>query len=462
MPSPQLTKFAVLPALPQDYANGLIGWWPFLNGVITDQSGFQNVTAVGGAYSLDNSPAGPAVAFNGVTAPVTMTPCAALNAAVAITYSGWFKFSAFTNSYSGVIGRDPAVNTNYCILLVKSNGKLAWYSWGVSGATDYDGTGVNTLATNTWYHLCATYDPVAGGVAYVNGAVDGTCAANGNLSVISGTNLNIGYDAGVSGRNINGSFSDARVYNRALSAAEVVTLYRQGIAFPIGVGESDLPPAGLPSSMFAGVGGLTAILSPIQPQSLLVTLAGAGFMNAAGQPMTLYTGAAFAGAGNLITYLPWMNLSTQYVEAITSGNPAVGLSTQYAEVLHTGDNPQVGLSTEYIEIIAGPQGTPFVLQQEGFRFRTDTGPVDGTPTWAAAENVAYNPGALPFRLRVSLDNTAGDGAPPAPWPYAIYVSRNGGPYQPVTGVSTNACVGTGGNSEPNGTPILIPRLTRPV
>jgi hypothetical protein len=41
-----------------------------------------------------------------------------------------------------------------------------------------------------------------------------------------------------------------------------------------------------------------------------------------------------------------------------------------------------------------------------YRFRTDAGAVEDTPTWGAAENTTYAPGVdSPFRLRVGLDNT---------------------------------------------------------
>ena len=459
MPGPQLTQFAVLPPRPKDNENGLLCWWPLLGasaGGINDFSGHQQNGVLVGTPTPVLSPAGPGLhcAANSVSY---------VNSVSNIATSSQMAFSCWFNPDAA-----PSSTSDYVVLFNGGgSGHNAFgFTWGSTGpqsavfGSNASGTFVQAQISpfptaGRWCHIVGTYDG-----SQIHAYLNGVLISNATVAI---TPTSGSFSTGVFTNTSNGgSIADFRFYNRLLSAAEIVTLYQQALAFPLGMGESDLP--ALPfAPLFAGAGGLGAILTPLQPQSLMVPLSAAGGLTAATQPFAVQTVASFAAAGALVATQPSIRLSTEYAEVITSGsNPQDRLSTQYAEVVTSGSNPQDRLSTQYAEIISDVQGTPFVLQQESFRFRTDTGPVDGTPTWAAAENVAYNPGALPFRLRISLDNIAGDGSPPAPFPYAIYVSRNGGPYQPVTGVSTNACVGTGGNSEPNGTPILIPRLTRPV
>jgi hypothetical protein len=101
-----------------------------------------------------------------------------------------------------------------------------------------------------------------------------------------------------------------------------------------------------------------------------------------------------------------------------------------------------------------------MLRQRHFRFRTDTGAVDATPTWGAAEDANYVPGSAAFRLRFSIENP--DAEATGSLPFQIYVSKNGGAYAPVTTSSTNGIKSIDAGSDADNTTIVIPRLTIPV
>jgi hypothetical protein len=101
-----------------------------------------------------------------------------------------------------------------------------------------------------------------------------------------------------------------------------------------------------------------------------------------------------------------------------------------------------------------------MLRQRHFRFRTDTGAVDATPTWGAAEDANYVPGSAAFRLRFSIENP--DAEATGSLPFQIYVSKNGGAYAAVTTSSTNGVQSTDAGSDADNTTIVIPRLTTPV
>jgi hydrogenase maturation factor HypE len=73
---------------------------------------------------------------------------------------------------------------------------------------------------NAWTHLAATYDG-ANLRIFVNGVQVGALAQTGNM-LVSARTLRIGGNS-VWGEYFNGVIDDVRVYNRALSAAEIQT-----------------------------------------------------------------------------------------------------------------------------------------------------------------------------------------------------------------------------------------------
>lgn len=94
-----------------------------------------------------------------------------------LTASCWVYITSLTPAYSTMFWSSGSflASSNFSIY-VKSNGKLAMYY--NTSAASYDGSGTNTLSTNTWYNLIflgTSTTPVTG---YVNGSLDGTGGAN--------------------------------------------------------------------------------------------------------------------------------------------------------------------------------------------------------------------------------------------------------------------------------------------
>ena len=78
--------------------------------------------------------------------------------------------------------------------------------------------GPGKLTTNTWTHLAATYDGATVRL-YVNGAQVSSRAQTGQIA-ISTNPLQIGGDS-IYGQYFPGNIDEVRVYNRALSTAEI-------------------------------------------------------------------------------------------------------------------------------------------------------------------------------------------------------------------------------------------------
>ena len=92
-------------------------------------------------------------------------------------------------------------------------------------------------ATSTWHHLVYTSD-ATGNKIYVDGAqatptyTQGSSASQFffNNASAGTTVYNMGQTVGFNQENFHGLIDDLRIYNRALTAAEVKQLYKLGVA----------------------------------------------------------------------------------------------------------------------------------------------------------------------------------------------------------------------------------------
>lgn len=117
-----------------------------------------------------------------------------------------------------IFGRDNGSNRQWWIFL-QSNESIWWSISGVGNAQSP--TGLYTA--NNWFHICGTYDGSTM-INYVNGtARTTTTGVSGNVA--SGdANLNIG-NRDNDDRHLDGDVGCARLWNRALSATEVLKNY---------------------------------------------------------------------------------------------------------------------------------------------------------------------------------------------------------------------------------------------
>ncbi|MDP1706788.1 MAG: LamG domain-containing protein [bacterium] len=105
----------------------------------------------------------------------------------------------------------------YCGTACGSDNKFVWYA-NRGGSWSTISSKTASLVTNQWYFLALTYEN--GGQLYINGVATGAKTGSGNLAI------NI-YDLYI-GNDLTGQthiFDDVRIYNRALSAAEIKTIY---------------------------------------------------------------------------------------------------------------------------------------------------------------------------------------------------------------------------------------------
>jgi len=166
-------------------------------------------------YSLD---------FDGSSGYVDLGTAATLMSP-AYSFVAWVKGTSWTNAYSSVMSKAEGSANSTFTLLIKSNGKLAMYACNFLGPViSYDGSGANTLALDTWYHLAMVYDQTVGLIGYVNGSVDGTGAPNGMLGVVP-VDMRIASHPTFSDRLLDGLVNKPTVYGYALSSTQVNQLF---------------------------------------------------------------------------------------------------------------------------------------------------------------------------------------------------------------------------------------------
>ncbi len=198
---------------------GLVGYWSFNEGsgsIAHDFSGNGNTGTLVNSPTWTTGKLGQALSFNGTSQYVNSGNAAGLQIANG-TVVAWVK-TTDTGVYKGIAVKQSAYG------LFDNSGTFGIYDWGTAA---FRNSGVN-IADGAWHFVAATFQSgVANGTVLY---VDGVARATTQMTIISqGQSLYIGY-GNAAGQYLNGTIDDVRIYNRALSAAEVQALYQTGLA----------------------------------------------------------------------------------------------------------------------------------------------------------------------------------------------------------------------------------------
>jgi uncharacterized repeat protein (TIGR01451 family) len=207
--------------------SGLVGAYSFDEGLGTtagDGSGNGNTGTLSGATWTTAGKYGNALSFNGTSSRVTIADALSLDLTDAMTLEAWVRPSVQPSNWRSVITKD--VDRYY--LMASSNSQNRPAVGGTFNTTNQNVFGGSRLAANTWAHLAATYDRTTIRL-YVNGVQVATAAQTAAISTSTGL-LAIG--ANFYGEYFNGLIDEVRIYNRALTAAEIQT----DMAAPLGGG----------------------------------------------------------------------------------------------------------------------------------------------------------------------------------------------------------------------------------
>lgn len=189
------------------------------SGLATPNNGTMNagVVRVGGRSAA----AGSALQFNGTSGMVSIPDAASLDLTSAVTISAWVRWSGGADWQSLILKeRGTAANPGLSYSLYASdptrNRPAGFFR--LLGV-DQSIASTTALPLNTWVHIAVTY---GGGFMrfYVNGVQVSQVAQSGNLTA-SANPLRIGGNA-IWGEFFAGQVDDVRIYNRVLTAADIV------------------------------------------------------------------------------------------------------------------------------------------------------------------------------------------------------------------------------------------------
>ncbi len=225
--------------------NGLVGLWSF-NGpdisgtTATDRSGFGNNGTLTSGPTVTSGMVGQALNFDGSNDYVSVGDSAVFTpsgSGASISVSAWVRLESLPSSGSsyGIVAKDdfgtPA-DRSWSIVVLSAGG-IQWLVSQVSdGATRMlISPTTNTLTLGAWTHIVSVYNGSDDtGYVYFNGVQDATTNTTALTGIFdSAIPVRIGAidNSGVA-RFFDGQIDEVRIYNRALSAAEIIELYNAG------------------------------------------------------------------------------------------------------------------------------------------------------------------------------------------------------------------------------------------
>jgi len=203
---------------------GLVGYWKFDEGSGTtayDSSGYNNNGTLYNNPTWTTGKVGGALSFDGVNEYVDAGNRESFNMSNAITIAAWIY-----PRYSG---------NNEQLIIYKGGPGLNTTGWRVGTKYGYirihyfDGSEQRSITNisyspNQWYHIVFSGLVDGGMKAYLNGVVQPTTSGFTNGLTTNALNLNIGrYSLG--SYYFDGLIDEVRIYNRALSDAEIAAIY---------------------------------------------------------------------------------------------------------------------------------------------------------------------------------------------------------------------------------------------
>jgi hypothetical protein len=202
----------------------LVSWWTGDNTAIDIQSG-NNGTLHGGA-TFAAGKVDRAFSFNGTSAFVEIGPPGS------ITGTGPFSIDAWVQTSSGndmeiISQRDPgATDGEYEFHIF--GGNLVFYTYD-GGVTNLSMTSTALVDDGQFHHVAVVRAVDGTGQLYIDGNLDTTQSPNG-ISNLQPLGVAIGVDRRDKVRFFNGLIDEVEIFNSALSAGDIASIYNAGSA----------------------------------------------------------------------------------------------------------------------------------------------------------------------------------------------------------------------------------------
>lgn len=182
---------------------------------VRDASGNGNNGSVSATSWTTAGRYGGALSFNGTTSIVTVSDSASLHLSSGVTMEAWINVPAAPLGWQAIVFKEMPADGAYFLY---RSGYSASPVAGVFTTAEQTITGANGPPLNAWTHVAFTYDGATERF-YVNGVLVTSRAQTGAISAANGV-LHIGGDS-VWGEHFQGLIDEVRIYNRALTAAQI-------------------------------------------------------------------------------------------------------------------------------------------------------------------------------------------------------------------------------------------------
>jgi hypothetical protein len=204
---------------------GMISWWRAESNALDSVGTNNGVLTNGGSYAAGE--VGQSFLLDGTSGYVVVADSPSLEP-VSVTLEAWVKIFS-TNGTQLIFAKPLGSGTFDTYGLALANGAP------LAAICDASGFGTflsitNALTLGQWYHLGYTYDGTSGQQAlYVNGAAVASGNAGKSMSYDAHPLL-LGADIenGVPSYFLDGQIDEATIYNRALGANEIASIYNAG------------------------------------------------------------------------------------------------------------------------------------------------------------------------------------------------------------------------------------------
>jgi concanavalin A-like lectin/glucanase superfamily protein/Big-like domain-containing protein/putative Ig domain-containing protein len=212
-----LWSFTVAPPPPPD--SGLVAAYGFEEGTGTltaDASGQGNPGIISGAAWRPGK-FGNSLEFDGLSNLVTVATSPEVNLTASLTIEAWVYPTSLTG-WRTVLLKETTAGLAYALYANDNDPKPATYVRLAGTSFSEGASGITQIPLNTWTHLATTFDGSSLSL-HVGGVLVQSQPASGSIVQSSGP-LRLGGNA-IWGEYFAGRIDEVRVYNRALSAAEI-------------------------------------------------------------------------------------------------------------------------------------------------------------------------------------------------------------------------------------------------
>jgi hypothetical protein len=208
---------------------GLVGYWP-----LDDASGSSAADQSGNGHNgtLNNGPIwttgklGAALSFNGSNTTVDINQ-SVLNTSNSFSVAAWVQLSDVSSWHTAV--SQDGTNVSGFYLQLTSSGQFAFSLVNVDSTSSTTTRALSKFnpVVNTWYHLVGTYDASAKQSSlYVNGVLQSTVSVPAAWNATGETVIGRAKWGGGPVDFWPGKIDDVRLYNRAVTASDVTSLYQ--------------------------------------------------------------------------------------------------------------------------------------------------------------------------------------------------------------------------------------------